>query len=90
MRLLLCAGAALLFTTSAMAADNKSPPEDKIVCKRVYDADTGSHFTSSQRVCHKASEWKELDDQTQRTMQRIRDPHGVNPNDLAPSMGGPG
>jgi hypothetical protein len=76
--------------TMAAAADNGQPPEDKIICKRVYDADTGSHFTSSVRVCHKASEWKELDDETQRTMRTIHDSHGVNPNDLAPTMGGPG
>jgi hypothetical protein len=92
MRLLLCAAGALLFASSAaaMAGEPKKPPEDKIVCKRVYQADTGSHFTSSERVCHKASEWKDLEDETARTMRQLHDSHGVNPNDLAPGLGGGG
>ena len=71
MRLLLCAAGVLLFaaSTTAAAGDKNQPPEDKIICKRVYQADTGSHFTSSERVCHRASEWKELEDGTDRVMR---------------------
>ena len=88
MRLLLCAAGALLFAASAGAAADKKPPEDKVICKRVYQADTGSHFQSSQRICYKASEWKEIEDGTDRVLRSFHDSHGVNPNDLAPSMGG--
>jgi len=55
-----CASLGLGFATTAIAA--KDPPaEDKIICKRQQDADTGSHFASSKKVCMKKSEWKELE-----------------------------
>ena len=92
MRILIGAAAALVFTTAASAAsgDNQQPanPAEKPICKRVYDADTGSHFQTSKRVCHTAAEWKEIEDGTERTMRQLRDQHGINAKDLAPVMGG--
>jgi hypothetical protein len=91
MRVLFGVAAALLFTAAgAQAKDKPAGGPDKVVCKRVYDADTGSHFTSSKRVCHTSLEWKLLEDETERSMQTIRDHGGFNPNGRAPGVGGPG
>ena len=84
MRWVLAGAAALAF--GGVAAEAKEPREDKRVCKRVYDADTGSHFQSSKRVCRTAAEWKELENGTEQTIQQIRD-RGSRGN-LAPAMGG--
>ncbi len=56
------------FSAPAIAAD---PAEDKVVCKRIYNNDTGSNFRRSTRTCMKKSEWKELAEQTDRTMRDL-------------------
>ena len=90
MRILFGIAAALLFTATAVQAEDKpAEGKDKPICKRVYEADTGSHFTSSKRVCRTALEWKELEGETQRTMQRLRDNGGASPRTQA-GVGGPG
>ena len=61
--------AMLLAMTSPAVAAPRPPAEDKVVCKRQYQADTGSHFQNSKKVCLKLSEWKELDDRTQQAMR---------------------
>ena len=82
-------GAGLVLAAgAAQAKDPASPAAEKPICKRVYDADTGSHFTSSKRVCHTAAEWKEIEDGTERTMRTLRDNGGANPGAL--SSGGLG
>lgn len=91
MRMLIGIATAILFTAgAAQAKDKPANAEEKLVCKRVYDADTGSHFTSSKRVCHTALEWRELEAETQRSMQRIRDNGGFNANGRPTGVGGPG
>ena len=86
MRLLaLLACASLVFPTTAIAKD---PPEDKVVCKRQQDADTGSHFASTKKVCMKKSEWKEMEDAAGRTMDKIRNGGSAGP--LSAGSGGPG
>jgi hypothetical protein len=86
MRVLAVAAATLvMFATTAVAKD---PPEDKVVCKRQQDADTGSHFATTKRVCMKKSEWKELEDQAGQTMERVRRGGAAGP--LPASAGGPG
>ena len=84
MRWVVAGAAALVF--SGVAAQAKEPREDKVICKRQQDADTGSHLGFSKRVCRKASEWKELEDGTEQTIQQIRD-RGSR-GKLAPAMGG--
>ena len=90
MRILLALASALLLVPSAaISADSpKKAPEDKVICKRVYDADTGSHFTSSKRVCRKASDWEQLERETGEAMRNIRDSNGVDPNNPVSGMGG--
>ena len=69
-----------------VSAQAKEPREDKVICKRQADADTGSHLGFSKRVCRKASEWKELENGTEQTIQMIRD-RGSR-GKLTPTMGG--
>jgi hypothetical protein len=95
MRLPLAIAAGLLLSSAAVAApqtpaakDAKPDRAEKVICKRVYEADTGSHFQSSKRICRTAAEWKEIEDGTQRVMKTIRENSGINPGDLAPGIGG--
>lgn len=79
---LLMAGVAAM---PAAAAD--TPKEDKMVCKRTGDADTGSHLSRPKKTCMKASEWKQMEDEKDRTMRQVGDSHGVGP-DQPPVIGG--
>ena len=89
MRLLMVAAAGtLFFTPGAQAKDQPADPSQKRVCKRIYEADTGSHFRSSKRVCRKAAEWKELEDDTARAMQGLRERGSLS--ETAPAVGGGG
>ena len=91
MRIALTVATAMIATTSpALAGDTaaSTPPEDKIICKRIQETSTGSHFPSSKRMCLKKSEWKELADDTDRTFRKINDQR-VNPNADLGMGGGP-
>ena len=94
MRTLLCLAAALFATTATAATpepkDRAPDRPEKVICKRIYEADTGSHFQSSKRICRTAADWKEIEDGTERVMKTIRENSGINPNDLAPGLGGGG
>lgn len=88
MRLPLGVAAAMLFTAAAaQAKDQPANPAEKLVCKRVYNADTGSHFQTSKRICRTALEWKEIEDQTSRSLQTLRDNGGASGK--LTSTGGP-
>jgi len=77
MRLLIGVAAVMLLTASAAQAKDEPPKTaEKLVCKRVYGADLGSHFQTSKRVCHTALEWKELEDVNNRSLQTMRDNGG--------------
>jgi hypothetical protein len=64
---------------AAQQPTQQATPQDKVVCKRQIDADTGSHFSSSRRVCMKASDWKQLDEETQRALTKISNRGGISP-----------
>ena len=89
MLLLVLAAAA---ATPSAAAQQPTPaaPQEKVVCKRQVDADTGSHFSRSKRVCMKASDWKQLDDETQRAITTIKNRGGLEPVPIQTMGGGPG
>jgi hypothetical protein len=76
----------------ATAAIAKDPPEDKVVCKRQQDADTGSHFATTKRVCLKKSEWKQMEEGAENSLRRVREQGGACPKCLSPSTSrsGPG
>ena len=93
MRLLLGVAAAMFFMGTAQAKDEPANPTEKLICKRVYGADTGSHFQSSKRTCHTAAEWKEIEDAAERTMRTVRDNGGASgttsPGGFGSGGGGP-
>ena len=72
------------FTTAAVAKDSTPPSEDKIICKRQQDADTGSHFASTKKVCLRKSEWKEMEDGAENALERLRRQGGACPACLSP------
>lgn len=75
--------------TPAIAGDK--PSEDKLVCKRTERNYTGSHLSRPKKTCMKASEWKLLEDETGRTLRKVQDANGVDPNAPRPmGSGGPG
>ena len=76
-------------SSPALAADPAATakPEDKVICKRIQETSTGSHFPMSKRTCMKKSEWKQLADETDRTLRKVGDPR-VNPNSDMSTMGG--
>lgn len=71
---------ALCLMGVSTAADAQAQREDKVVCKRQYEPDTGSHFRASKKVCMKKSEWKALEDETDQTLRNMSErsaPGGV-------------
>lgn len=93
MRILcLAAVACLCVGTAAVAAsdDPKGDKEDKVVCKRQQDADTGSHFATTKKVCMLKSEWRQLEEGAENTLRRVREQGGACPTCLSPGRAVPG
>ncbi|HYU94832.1 MAG TPA: hypothetical protein VE989_01545 [Sphingomicrobium sp.] len=94
MRLAIWLASACLGLTTAAAVAAKDPPapaEDKIICKRQGDADTGSHFAMPKRVCLRKSEWRQMEEGAENALRRIREQGGACPKCLVTgSGGGPG
>ncbi len=61
----LCASAPALAQDAGKGAE---PKKDKVICKREKDFATGSHLPAP-RTCMKESEWKELDQHTERLLR---------------------
>ena len=84
----LCAGAGLMMTSRAYAADPAQPvagtviknDTGKRVCRVVIP--TGSRFT--QRVCRTAEEWQKSEDAAQRHMQEATETIRDNGPGLSP------
>ncbi|HKP33760.1 MAG TPA: hypothetical protein VJT70_03145 [Sphingomicrobium sp.] len=87
---LLVLAAAAVEPSAAQQPTQQAAPQEKVICKRQVDADTGSHFSASKRVCMKASDWKQLDDETQRAITNIKNRGGLEPVPLTGMGGGPG
>lgn len=77
----------LCISAPATAAE---PAEDKRVCKRVLDTNTGSNFRGTNKVCRLASEWKQIEEEKERTMRKIKDGGGADPNHKPTFGGSPG
>lgn len=90
MLLLVLAAAAVEPSAAAPQPIQQAAPQEKVICKRQVDADTGSHFSRSKRVCMKASDWKQLDDETQRAITTIKNRGGLEPVPIQTMGGGPG
>lgn len=68
----------------------QGPAEDKRICKRDRSHDTGSHLSRPRKICMKASEWREMEQESQRNIDRLRDRRGVDPKGPAAVGGAPG
>ncbi len=88
MRLLIALPVAVTLLSGPVLAEDKPPPEDKIVCKRSENYVTGSRLSQPKKTCRKASEWKQLEEEKNSTMVRIRDGR-LSPNQPSPMGGGP-
>lgn len=83
--------ACLGLTTAAAAKDPPTPAEDKVICKRQFDADTGSHFAMPKKVCLRKSEWRQMEEGAENALRRIREQGGACPKCLSPgTSSGPG
>lgn len=76
------------FGAVAVAKEPPAPGEDKIVCKRQYDADTGSHFAFPKKVCLRKSEWREVEEAADHSLRRLRQQGGACPKCLVTGSGG--
>jgi hypothetical protein len=83
MRLALLIACAILAVPAAAAAP-KDEGEDKVICKRQQDADTGSHFATTKKVCMRKSEWKQMEDGAENSLRRLRQQGGACPACLSP------
>lgn len=81
--------AAALAWTPALAEEPTPESEDKIVCKRNETYRTGSRLSRPKKICMKASEWKQTDDEKNRTLRSIQDGR-LSPDQPASMGGGPG
>ena len=52
------------------------PVKDKTVCKKDRTKDTGTRL-SAARVCKKASEWKQIEEETRRSHAEIQEREGA-------------
>ena len=86
----LIAVALLSCGVSAPAFAAQEPAEDKRICKRDRSFQTGSHLSRPRKICMKASEWQELEQESQRNIDRLRDRRGVDPDGPASVGGAPG
>jgi hypothetical protein len=67
--------AAMILLAAMAAAPEQATtakPEEKKICKRVFDADTGSNMRTSKRVCGTALEWQLQEEETRRSVGTIR------------------
>lgn len=53
---------------------------EKLICKRIDDNSTGWRVQSNRKVCRTAAEWRALDDETYRAVNRAKDKGLFDPN----------
>lgn len=76
MRLLIGLSLAVCMASAPATAASAAASEqgEKKVCKRVQPHDTGSNLRKrSSRVCMTEAQWKQIDEQTQKNVDTIRD-----------------
>ena len=83
-----CFGLSFTFSTAAVAKEPPPPSEDKVICKRQQDADTGSHFATVKKVCLRKSEWRQMEEGAENALRKIREQGGACPKCLSPATGG--
>jgi hypothetical protein len=88
MRVLVSVSTALaLLSAPAFAASSPKDPEDKRICKRTEEGHTGTRLAGSTKICRKASEWRLLEEETQRDLRAVQDRAGVQTASGSPADG---
>ena len=81
MRILTIIAAATAVLAAPAVADqpqrDSSKQEDKVVCKRSEEAETGSRLARPRKTCLKQSEWKRLEAEKNRAIYRSNDISGL-------------
>ena len=72
MRLLIALPVAFALAWTPASAEEPAS-KDKIVCKRNETYTTGSRLSRPKKVCMTASEWKQTEDEKNRTMRKVQD-----------------
>ena len=88
MRILAGLAVAMVVASSPAVAEEPQQAEDKIVCKRNETYVTGSRLSRPKKVCMKASEWKQTDEEKNRTLRKVQD--GRLSPDQPGTLGSPG
>jgi hypothetical protein len=89
MRVLIALPVAVALAAVPAAAEKTPQPNDKIICKRNETYATGSRLSRPKKVCMTASEWKQTEDEKDRTIRKVQDGR-VSPNQPGTMPGGPG
>ena len=90
MRRLIALPVAVSLAWTPALAEEAKPPEDKVICKRTETTSyTGSHLGRPKKTCRRASEWKELEEEKDRTLRQVQDGR-LSPDQPATMGGGPG
>jgi hypothetical protein len=75
------AAATAMLGAPPLAAEQPQPDrpkqEDKVVCKRSETAETGSRLARPRKTCLKQSEWKLLEAEKNRAVNRSNDISGL-------------
>ena len=69
-------------TAQAATAAPVAVPTEKLVCKRVEEASTGSRLGKTRRICRTQAEWRAMDDETSRAISKTKsvgltDPYSI-------------
>lgn len=88
MRLLIALPVAFALAWTPASAEEPNP-EDKIICKRNETYTTGSRLSRPKKICMKASEWKQTEDEKNRTIRKVQDGR-LSPDQPATLGTGPG
>ncbi len=86
MRVLL--SVALVLTSVSVPAFASETAAEKKICKRTGEGSTGSHIARPRKLCRTAAQWKELEDETERSLRSIKDGGGLDPNAPRPTVSG--
>ena len=60
------------FAAVATVPAAPAAPEIKLICKRVEENSTGSRLVRAKRICRTTAEWRALDDETSRALNRTK------------------
>lgn len=70
-------------TVQAAAPAPAAIPTEKLICKRIEEASTGSRLGKTKRICRTQAEWRAMDDETARAINKTKANGLTDPNSMA-------